>query len=195
MSVKKIKKNMLVSLLLLSIFLSGNCFGKFALVRKIYDVNDGLTFGATGKLGGVIKSIVMLVFVFVPVYGISFFLDIIVFNLLEFWTDKNPMAVNEKPVQELASEGNTSVTKKVDGDRMELVIKNNQTVETIVVFKNKPGKFYTEKNAKLEEIKLNSMEFGSVSILSMESANGTKKQIVPTYLIEEAQNVKVESSF
>ena len=195
MSVKKIKKNMLVSLLLLSIFLSGNCFGKFALVRKIYDVNDGLTFGATGKLGGVIKSIVMLVFVFVPVYGISFFLDIIVFNLLEFWTDKNPMAVNEKPVQELASEGNTSVTKKVDGDRMELVIKNNQTVESIVVFKNKPGKFYTEKNAKLEEIKLNSMEFGSVSILSMESANGTKKQIVPTYLIEEAQNVKVESSF
>ncbi len=195
MSVKKIKKNMLVSLLLLSIFLSGNCFGKFALVRKIYDVNDGLTFGATGKLGGVIKSIVMLVFVFLPVYGISFFLDIIVFNLLEFWTDKNPLAVNEKPVQELASEGNTSVTKKVDGDRMDLVFKNNQTVETIVVFKNKPGKFYTEKNAKLEEIKLNSMEFGSVSILSMESVNGSRKQIVPTYLIEEAQNVKVESSF
>ena len=195
MSVKKIKKNMLVSLLLLSIFLSGNCFGKFALVRKIYDVNDGLTFGATGKLGGVIKSIVMLVFVFLPVYGISLFLDIVVFNLLEFWTDKNPMAVNEKPVQELASEGNTSVTKKVDGDRMDLVFKNNQTVETIVVFKNKPGKFYTEKNAKLEEIKLNSMEFGSVSILSMESVNGSRKQIVPTYLIEEAQNVKVESSF
>ena len=195
MSVKKIKKNMLVSLLLLSIFLSGNCFGKFALVRKIYDVNDGLTFGATGKLGGVIKSIVMLVFVFLPVYGISLFLDIVVFNLLEFWTDKNPMAVNENPVQELASEGNTSVTKKVDGDRMDLVFKNNQTVETIVVFKNKPGKFYTEKNAKLEEIKLNSMEFGSVSILSMESVNGSRKQIVPTYLIEEAQNVKVESNF
>ena len=52
MSVKKIKKNMLVSLLLLSIFLSGNCFGKFALVRKIYEINDGLTLGETGKLGG-----------------------------------------------------------------------------------------------------------------------------------------------
>jgi hypothetical protein len=195
MSVEKIKKNLLVSLLLLSIFLSGNCFGKFGLVRKIYEVNDGLTFGATGKLGGVIKSIVMLVFVFLPVYGISFFLDIIVFNLIEFWTDKNPMALNEKPVQELASEGNTSISKKVDGDRMDLIIKNNQSVESIVVFKNKPGKFYTEKNSKLEEIKFNSMEFGSVSILSMESANGTKKHIVPSYLIEEAQNVKVESRF
>jgi hypothetical protein len=195
MSVEKIKKNLLVSLLLLSIFLSGNCFGKFGLVRKIYDVNDGLTFGATGKLGGVIKSIVMLVFVFLPVYGISFFLDIIVFNLIEFWTDKNPMALNDKPVKELASEGNTSISKKVDGDRMDLIIKNNQSVESIVVFKNKPGKFYTEKNSKLEEIKLNSMEFGSVSILSMESANGTKKHIVPSYLIEEAQNIKVESRF
>jgi hypothetical protein len=195
MSVEKIKKNLLVSLLLLSIFLSGNCFGKFGLVRKIYEVNDGLTFGATGKLGGVIKSIVMIVFVILPVYSISFFLDIIVFNLIEFWTDKNPMALNEKPVQELASEGNTSISKKVDGDRMDLIIKNNQSVESIVVFKNKPGKFYTEKNSKLEEIKLNSMEFGSVSILSMESANGTKKHIVPSYLIEEAQNVKVESRF
>jgi hypothetical protein len=195
MSVEKIKKNLLVSLLLLSIFLSGNCFGKFALVRKIYEVNDGLTFGASGKLGGVIKSIVMIVFVILPVYSISFFLDIIVFNLIEFWTDKNPMALNEKPVQELASEGNTSISKKVDGDRMDLIIKNNQSVESIVVFKNKPGKFYTEKNSKLEEIKLNSMEFGSVSILSMESANGTKKHIVPSYLIEEAQNVKVESRF
>ena len=195
MSVEKIKKNLLVSLLLLSIFLSGNCFGKFGLVRKIYEVNDGLTFGAAGKLGGVIKSIVMIVFVILPVYSISFFLDIIVFNLIEFWTDKNPMALNEKPVQELASEGNTSISKKVDGDRMDLIIKNNQSVESIVVFKNKPGKFYTEKNSKLEEIKLNSMEFGSVSILSMESANGTKKHIVPSYLIEEAQNVKVESRF
>jgi hypothetical protein len=195
MSVGKIKKNLLVSLLLLSIFLSGNCFGKFALVRKIYEVNDGLTFGASGKLGGVIKSIVMIVFVILPVYSISFFLDIIVFNLIEFWTDKNPMALNEKPVQELASEGNSSISKKVDGDRMDLIIKNNQSVESIVVFKNKPGKFYTEKNSKLEEIKLNSMEFGSVSILSMESANGTKKHIVPSYLIEEAQNVKVESRF
>jgi hypothetical protein len=195
MSVEKIKKNLLVSLLLLSIFLSGNCFGKFGLVRKIYEVNDGLTFGAAGKLGGVIKSIVMIVFVILPVYSISFFLDIIVFNLIEFWTDKNPMALNEKPVQELASEGNTSISKKVDGDRMDLIIKNNQSVESIVVFKNKPGKFYTEKNSKLEEIKFNSMEFGSVSILSMESANGTKKHIVPSYLIEEAQNIKVESRF
>ena len=137
----------------------------------------------------------MIAFTIVPVYGISAFLDVVLFNLLEFWTDKNPMATNEKPVKELASEGNTSITKKVDGDRMDLIIKNNKNVESIVVFKNKPGKFYTEKNAKLEEIKLNSMEFGAVSIISMESANGTKKQIVPTYLIEQAQNTKVEPSF
>lgn len=194
MSVKKLK-NMLVSLLLLSIILSGNCFGKFALVRKIYDINDGLTFGETGKLGGVIKTVIMIAFIFVPVYGIAGFLDVILFNLLEFWTDKNPMAINEKPVKELASERSTSITKKVDGDRMDLIIRNNKNVESIVVFKNKPGKFYTEKNAKLEEIKLNSMEFGSVSIISMESANGSKKQIVPTYIIEEVQNSKVVSSF
>jgi uncharacterized membrane protein len=35
MSVKKIQKKLIISLLILSVFLTGNCFGKFSLVRKI----------------------------------------------------------------------------------------------------------------------------------------------------------------
>ncbi len=195
MSVKKIKKNMLVSLLLLSIFLTGNCFGKFALVRKVYEVNDSLTFGTDGKTAGVIKSIIMIVFSFLQIYTISGAIDAIVFNLLEFWTDKNPIAVNEKSIQEISSDGQASITKKITNNRMDIIIKKNQSIESIIVFKNKPGKLYTEKDSTLKEIKLDSLEFGSVSILSIESDNGIKKQIIPTYLIEEAQNSRLITRF
>ena len=162
MSVKKVQKKLIISLLILSVFLTGNCFGKFSLVRKIYDINADITFGQQGKLGGIIKSIFMIIFLFLPVYGISAFVDIILFNLIEFWTDKNPLAINEKANEELVSNNGTSITKKINGNRMDLIVKNNEKIETIILFKDKPGKFYIEKKNQIEEIKLNSMEFGSV---------------------------------
>jgi hypothetical protein len=195
MSVKKVQKKIIISLLILSVFLTGNCFGKFSLVRKIYEINADITFGQQGKMGGVIKSIFMILFLILPVYTISSFVDIILFNVIEFWTDKNPLALNEKTNEELVSNNGTSITKKINGNRMDLVVKNNEKIETIILFKDKPGKFYTEKKNQIEEIKLNSMEFGSVSILSMDTSNESKKQIVPTHLIEEAQSKHLSAKF
>ena len=195
MSVKKVQKKIIISLLILSVFLTGNCFGKFSLVRKIYDINADITFGQQGKLGGIIKSIFMILFLILQVYTISSFVDIILFNVIEFWTDKNPLALNEKTNEELVSNNGTSITKKINGNRMDLVVKNNEKIETIILFKDKPGKFYTEKKNQIEEIKLNSMEFGSVSILSMDTSNESKKQIVPTHLIEEAQSKHLSAKF
>jgi hypothetical protein len=195
MSVKKVQKKLVISLLILSVFLTGNCFGKFSLVRKIYDINADITFGQQGKLGGIIKSIFMILFLILQVYSISSFVDIILFNVIEFWTDKNPLALNEKTNEELVSNNGTSITKKINGNRMDLVVKNNEKIETIILFKDKPGKFYTEKKNQIEEIKLNSMEFGSVSILSMDTSNESKKQIVPTHLIEEVQSKHLSAKF
>jgi hypothetical protein len=195
MSVKKVQNKLLVSLLILSVFLIGNCFGKFSLVRKIYEINSDITFGQQGKMGGVIKSIFMIIFLILPVYSISSFVDIILFNVIEFWTDKNPLAINEKANEELVSTNGISITKKINGNRMDLIVKNNEKIETIILFKDKPGKFYIEKKNQKEEIKLNSMEFGSVSILSMDTSNESKKNIVPTQLLEEVQSKYLSAKF
>jgi len=195
MSVKKVQKKLIISLLIISVFLTGNCFGKFSLVRKIYDINSDITFGQQGKMGGVIKSIFMIIFLFISVYGISSFVDIILFNVIEFWTDKNPLAINEKVNQELVSNNGTSITKKINGNRMDLIVKNNEKIETIILFKDKPGKFYIEKKSQIEEIKLNSMEFGSVSILSMDTSNESKKNIVPTQFLDEVQSKHLSAKF
>lgn len=69
------------------------CFGRFALVRKVYEFNDDI---AGDDLGGrFIKNLVYWVFNIIPVYGIAGFLDGIIFNLIEFWTGSNPLAMVE----------------------------------------------------------------------------------------------------
>lgn len=85
-----------VALALLTLFsaqLLTSCFGKFALVRMLYQFNDGL--GGKDLGGRFIKSIVMWVMLILPIYSIASFIDIIILNLIEFWTGSNPIAMKE----------------------------------------------------------------------------------------------------
>lgn len=68
------------------------CFGSFELVKKVYEVNDGIS---SNKF---IKSLVFWIGGFV--YGIAGFLDAVIFNLIEFWTGSNPIAMEEGQYEE-----------------------------------------------------------------------------------------------
>ena len=64
------------------------CFGTFALTRKAYEFHDGISDN---------KFVKSLLF-WIPgglVYGIVGFLDVIIFNLVEFWSGSNPISMNE----------------------------------------------------------------------------------------------------
>lgn len=64
------------------------CFGTFALTRKAYEFHDGLTDS---------KFLKSLLF-WIPggfVYGIVGFIDVIILNLIEFWSGSNPLSMNE----------------------------------------------------------------------------------------------------
>ncbi len=65
------------------------CFGEFALVRKVYDWNDGLS---DSKF---VKSLVFWVLNIIPVYGVASFIDVVILNLIEFWSGSNPLSMNE----------------------------------------------------------------------------------------------------
>lgn len=65
------------------------CFGEFALVKKVYDWNDGVT---DNKF---VKSLVFFALCVIPVYELAGFLDAVVFNLIEFWSGTNPLAMEE----------------------------------------------------------------------------------------------------
>lgn len=86
----KIIKRSLFALAMGSIMVSqSGCFGEFALVRKVYNWNDELS---DSKF---VKTLVFYVLTILPVYSIAGFLDIIIFNLIEFWGGSNPLSMNE----------------------------------------------------------------------------------------------------
>lgn len=86
----KIIKRSILALCMGSIVITQTgCFGEFALTRKVYDWNDGLS---DNKF---VKSLVFWGLNIIPVYGVAGFLDVIIFNLIEFWSGSNPISMNE----------------------------------------------------------------------------------------------------
>lgn len=61
------------------------CFGSFELVKKVYEVNDGIS---NNKF---VKSLVFWIGgIFYSIAGLA---DAVIFNLIEFWTGSNPLAM------------------------------------------------------------------------------------------------------
>ncbi len=63
--------------------------GQFQLTRSVYQWNESVT---PNKFAQTLFFYGMNV---VPVYGPAGFLDFVVFNLVEFWTGSNPIAMAE----------------------------------------------------------------------------------------------------
>lgn len=67
------------------IFLSG-CYGSFGLTKKVYNWN--------GSMGDkFVQEVVFLGLVIIPVYEVAGFVDVVILNLIEFWTGSNPVAL------------------------------------------------------------------------------------------------------
>jgi hypothetical protein len=98
------------------------CFGSFELTKKVYNFHDELT---DNKF---VKSLIYWV-IGGSVYGASVFIDGVVFNLIEFWTGSNPLAMNEGQTEEqftkingvdykITATKNKMTFQKVDGDNL-----------------------------------------------------------------------------
>ncbi len=92
------------------------CFGNFALTRKVYEWNDSIA--GDDLAGKFVKSLVMWGLYVIPVYEIAGFADIIIFNLIEFWTGSNPLAMNE-------SEKESQIVER-DGIQYEITATKNK---------------------------------------------------------------------
>ncbi len=83
---KKISIALIISFIL-SVFTG--CYGKFQLTRKVYEINSQVK-------DKFLRSATTWAFVIIPVYGVAALLDFVLFNTVEFWTGKNPIAMGEK---------------------------------------------------------------------------------------------------
>ena len=80
------KSSLFLALTLIALAgVSGGCFGKFALTRKLYGWNDSLG-------NKFVKTIAFWALTIIPAYELMGLGDFLVLNVIEFWTGSNPVA-------------------------------------------------------------------------------------------------------
>ncbi|HBF35104.1 TPA: hypothetical protein DDW35_11140 [Candidatus Sumerlaeota bacterium] len=78
-----------LSLLLACVPLMTSCYGYFPVTRAVYDLNGKINIGGSDEMPSkAAKTVAFWVFIFFPVYFFAGIADALVFNLVEFWTDK-----------------------------------------------------------------------------------------------------------
>ncbi|MFC2123597.1 DUF3332 domain-containing protein [Bacteroidota bacterium] len=82
---KKITAIILSVTLLFGTLSYSGCIGSFGLTKKVYDFN--MNVGDKW-----VNELVFLAFVIIPVYEVSAIVDIIILNLIEFWSGDNPVS-------------------------------------------------------------------------------------------------------
>lgn len=156
-----------------------NCFGKFSLTRKVYQLIDGLNIGS-GKVQKVVKTVILWITLITFIDPLIFFIDFVILNLIEFWTDSNPLGLNEYNkdgifVKKLQKGDEKIVLKYSDfGSRLDIQISNGKKSEDYVVLNGEPGKIFQEEDGKLKELSFRSEKVGQKLLIQV-AKNGKLK--------------------
>lgn len=93
------------------------CYGKFALTKKVYDLNGQVS-------DKFLRSGLTWVFIIIPVYKIAALVDFIAFNTIEFWSGNNPVASGEKDFQFVKDDDRFDIHAVKKGDKVSYDIKH-----------------------------------------------------------------------
>lgn len=151
-------KKSIIALSLASSILFTSCLGSFSAFNNLKDWNDGVT---SNKF---LDNLIFWGLNIVPVYGLFFLGDTVIFNVIEFWSGSNPIAMQD-------GEFETQMIQK-DGVAYEMTATKNRMMVKVLDGENQGKKFDlvfkpSEKSWNLvkqdgEVIKLASMEEGMV---------------------------------
>ena len=154
--------------------LSSGCFGKFQLTRKVYDMNQSID-------EKYVRSAATWIFVIVQVYTVAALLDLIVFNVIEFWTGENPVATAPMTKVYAQGRGKTVMTLSRDGSATTAVIERYEAerlVATVRVRDDGRGKVSAVETAAgggIREVSAVAASDGSVDV-TVATAAGTETE-------------------
>lgn len=172
------KKFFICGLLSMTI-LCTSCLGSFSAFNSLKDWNDGLTGNKF------LDNLVFWALNIVPVYPLFLTGDVLLFNLLEFWTGSNPiaMAADESETQYANIDG-VDVRMTASKNKFDIAVLNGENagkeVNLLFVPEDKSWNAIAEDGAL---IKLASMEDGFYLVHTPE---GESIQIDPTASKEES---------
>ncbi|MBW2960372.1 DUF3332 domain-containing protein [Mesonia aestuariivivens] len=149
------KKFLICSTLSLSLLCS-SCLGSFSAFNNLKDWNMGVS---DSKF---VNNLLFWGLNIVPVYGLFFLGDTIIFNVIEFWSGSNPIAMSEGEVetQIIEHEGNqVRLTATKNKMNIEVLDGPKQGKKVDLVY-NPSEKSWTAIKENGEEIKLSSFKDG-----------------------------------
>lgn len=91
--IKKQFTTIILSVLILFSSTLTSCLGGFYAFNGLKDWNQSVTGNKF------INNLIFWILYIIPVYQIFMFADLVIFNLLEFWTGNNPISMNEGEVE------------------------------------------------------------------------------------------------
>ncbi len=149
-------KKQTICIALASSILFSSCLGSFSAFNGLRDWNDGLT---NSKF---LDNLIFWVLNIVPVYGLFLFGDMIIFNVIEFWSGSNPLAMAEGDIETQIVEKDGSTFKMTaTKNRLQIeVIDGKQKGEKVDLVYSPSQKSWSAIKANGEVIKLSSFEEG-----------------------------------
>lgn len=90
---KKLRNYVIIALASLVMLSHSGCFGSFQLTKMVYEMNKDISSNKA------VQEVVFLICIILPVYWGASIVDALIFNLVEFWTGSNPVAMNEGDVE------------------------------------------------------------------------------------------------
>jgi hypothetical protein len=173
--------------------LSAGCFGKFQLTRKVYDMNQSID-------EKYVRSATTWIFVIIQVYTVAALVDLIVFNVIEFWTGENP--VTSAPVTKVYAQGNgkTVLALSRDGSTTVAVIERyegERLVSTLRIRDDGRGKVAAVETAaggNIREISAVAASDGSVDVtVATAAGTGAERYAAPSVRAQETRAGRIAS--
>lgn len=154
------KKVKVLVMVVAASFMLNSCLGSFSAFNNLRSWNEG---AANGKF---VNNLIFWGLHIVPVYPLFFIGDLIIFNVIEFWSGSNPIAMKEGEVE-------SQILVK-NGKTYQMIATKNKMEITVIEGENKGSSvemFYLPKeqswNLKTDEgevIKLSSIEEGLIYV-------------------------------
>lgn len=179
-------KKVISCLMLSCVILFSSCLGSFRAFNNLKDWNQGLT---DSKF---LDNLIFWGLNIVPVYGLFFIGDALIFNVIEFWSGSNPIAMKD-------GESETQMVER-DGNTYKMVATKNRIQVTVVEGPKKGKKIdlvykpdeksWNAIRPNGEVIKLSSFEEGFYIVYM---PDGTEVKINPLDSREEGLAILKES--
>lgn len=165
-------KKTISCLLLSSALLFSSCLGSFRAFNNLKDWNQGLT---DSKF---LDNLIFWGLNIVPVYGLFFLGDAIIFNVIEFWSGSNPIAMKdgESETQMVEHDGNTFKMIATKNRIQVTVVEGPKKGKKIDLVYKPDDKSWNAVRPNGEVIKLSSFEEGFYIVYM---PNGTEVKINP----------------